>query len=495
MLCTCYTRLQGNLHAPEIAVEVHLQHGLPNTMIIGLPETVVKESRDRVRSALIQSGFSVPPRRYIINLAPADLPKIGTHYDLSIAMGVLAVTNQLNVDLSGYEFYGELALSGEIRSVKGLLPALMQQQNKTLIVPKQGEHLYSMVEDADIRVADNLIQVVKFLRGELALPSPKPDPNPPVFKMPVDWSAIRGQEMARRAIVYAANGGHSALMFGPPGCGKSMLAQALPSILPQLNLSQQLDVSAIHSISRHVQDDDWQGPCPPFRHPHHSSSAVALIGGGGIPQPGDISLAHHGVLFLDELTEFKREVLESLREPLESRQVSISRAHSKAVFPADTQLIAAMNPCPCGYLGEDRCHCNEQQIKRYRNKLSGPLLDRIDMHIEMHPIHAKDLLNLPPSIHNSDDVREHVQQIRHRQQQRQGKLNSHLSVNELDQLVTLDDAQKNLLEQAMQKLKLSARSYHRILRLSLTIADSHKRDHITTNDISQAIAYRLLDRS
>ena len=494
MLGTCYTRLQGDLNAPQIAVEIHRQNGLPAIIIIGLPETVVKESRDRVRSALIQSGFTVPSRRYVVNLAPADLPKIGTHYDLSIALGILSVTNQLNADLSQYEFYGELALSGEIRAVNGLLPALMQKQNKTLIVPKQGEHLYSLIEDVDIRVAENLIEVVQFLRAEIDLPKPQPNAEPPTVKIPIDWSAIRGQELARRAIVYAANGGHSALMFGPPGCGKSMLAQVLPGILPQLNLQQQLEVAAIHSISRHVQNKHWS-PYPPFRHPHHSSSSVALIGGGSIPQPGDISLAHHGVLFLDELPEFKREVLESLREPLESRKVSVSRAHSKALFPADTQLVAAMNPCPCGYLGEERCHCNEEQIKRYRNKLSGPLLDRIDMHIEMHPVNSKELLHLPPSDHDSNDIRQHVQQTREIQYQRQGKLNSHLSVKELEQLITLEDAQKQLLEQAMEKLKLSARSYHRILRLSLTIADSHKRNKIHTNDISQAISYRLLDRT
>lgn len=494
MLATTYTRTQGDLKPYLINVEVHQQAGLPGINLIGLPEMTVKESRDRVKSAIIQSGLSMPSRRFTINLAPADLPKTGTHYELAIAIGILQVSSQLIAQTDKFEFYGELALSGQLRATKGLLPALLKGKNKTLIIPKENETDTQGIDNKHILLANHLNEVVQFLRGEIELIKPNNKTISTKYKPNVEWNSIRGQEIARQAMIYAACGGHSLLMLGPPGCGKSLLAQTLPDILPNISNEQAIETALNYSVSRHDHFNLNQHR-PPFRQPHHTTSSVALIGGGAYPQPGEISLAHNGILFLDELPEFRRDALEALREPLETGYVRVSRANKKSTFPAKCQLIAAMNPCPCGHLGEKRCQCTEEKIQRYRSKISGPLLDRIDMHVELHAVNVEELTELPTTKTTSAEVLQHVTAIRSIQFQRQAKLNAHISIQELEKQAPLGSKEKSEIQMIITNLKLSARSYHRILRLTRTIADSYQREKISTQDIHQAVSYRVLDRN
>lgn len=496
-LAIVYSRAKLGINAPLVTVEVHISNGLPSLSIVGLPEAAVKESKDRVRSALINSHLEFPAQRITVNLAPADLPKEGGRYDLPIALGILAASGQLPAgQLEQYEFLGELALSGELRPINAALPAALAcgdaQRSLILSIDNAAEASFSTI--TRVFGAANLLQVCAHLHQREALQQTQPNfETDESHAEPLDILDVKGQSHAKRALEIAASGGHNLLFYGPPGTGKTMLASRLPGILPNLNEREMLDVAAIYSVAAQSQDYHWRKR--PFRAPHHTASAIALVGGGSNPKPGEISLSHAGVLFLDELPEFPRKVLEVLREPLESGEVRISRARSQACFPARFQLVAAMNPCPCGYHGSDanRCRCTPDQVKRYRDKISGPLLDRIDMHVPVRSLRQGELHNKTIG-DNSSTIRARVEQARQRQMARQGKANHQLTAPELERYCELLPADKVLLEQAIEKLGLSTRAYHRVLKLARTLADMAGREQVTTVDISEALSYRTLDR-
>lgn len=492
-LAIVHSRAPIGLSAPAVRVEVHLANGLPGMTLVGLPETAVKESRDRVRSALQNAGFEFPARRITVNLSPADLPKEGGRYDLPIALGILAASGQIPVEpLAQYECLGELALNGELRPVRGVLPAALAcgEQQRALLIPETNSAEAALVEGVTVYAVPHLLALTAHLQGMAPLtPTDGCLHSPLTTSTETDLRDIRGQGAAKRALEVAAAGGHNLLLHGPPGTGKTLLASRLPGLLPAMSRQAALEVAAIRSIRQGFDIRDWGQR--PFRTPHHTSSAVALVGGGSHPRPGEISLAHHGVLFLDELPEFERKVLEVLREPLESGQIHISRAAQEATFPAHFLLVAAMNPCPCGHLGDPRqpCVCSAQQVQRYRARLSGPLLDRIDLHVEV-PALPPEALWAPPEGDDSPTVRARVAATHERQYQRAGCLNGALTHPQLRTHAALSDELQQLISQAMQRMHLSARAVHRMIKVARTLADLDASEAISRAHVLEALSYR-----
>lgn len=492
-LALIQTRALDGLQAPPVTVEVHVANGLPAFSLVGLADAEVREARDRVRAALLSSGFEFPARRITVNLAPADLPKDSGRFDLPIALGLLAASGQLPaLNLQDYEFAGELSLTGSLRPVRGALALALacQSAGRTLILPVASGSEAALADGAVIRVAETLREVCAHLMGEDALPAPqKPDLDHSALYP--DLADVKGQAQAKRALEIAATGGHALLMLGPPGTGKSMLATRLPGILPPLTKEAALESAGILSLAGIFNPERFGER--PFRAPHHSASPAAVIGGGSQALPGEISLASGGVLFLDELPEFDRRVLESLREPLETGEVHIARANKRATYPAAFQLVAAMNPCPCGYQGHPTraCRCTPEQVQRYRNRLSGPLLDRIDLCIEVPALSSADLAETAHG-ESSATVRTRVIAATNLAIQRQGCTNARLEGKALEAHAAPDAAGQTLLSQAVARLGLSARAYHRLLRVARTIADLAGSEQIGTAHIAEAIQFRQL---
>jgi magnesium chelatase family protein len=493
MLATVLSRAQFGMEAPQVCVEVHVGPGLPLFSIVGLPEAVVKESKDRVRSALANAHFDFPAGRITVNLAPADLPKEGGRFDLPIALGVLTASEQLpSGSLAGCEFYGELSLSGELRGVRGMLPAVCQasRAGHRVVLPSSNLSEAALVQGVEVAATMHLLEVCAHLSGTSPLAFRCVGANRTVPARYPDLIEVRGQAHAKRALEISAAGGHSLLMTGPPGSGKSMLAHRLPGILPPMTESEALETATVASISAHgFRLQDWGRR--PFRAPHHTASGIALVGGGTHPRPGEVSLAHNGVLFLDELPEFPRHVLEVLREPLETGTITISRAARQADFPARFQFVAAMNPCPCGYSGDrdGRCHCAPAQIERYRGRISGPLLDRIDLHVDVPR---------PESMHLSSNatgdgsaaVGARVARARALQVDRGSTPNAYLSNRDVDRVCRTEKGATSMLTRALDQLGLSARAYHRILKVARTIADLDERETLSAQHVGEAIQYK-----
>jgi magnesium chelatase family protein len=496
-LAVVYSRALAGVEAPLVTVEAHLANGLPAFTIVGLPEAEVKEAKDRVRAALQNARFEFPQRRITVNLAPADLPKESGRFDLPIALGILAASEQIPAALlAGSEFAGELALTGELRPIRGALAMAMAaaREKRAFILPEHNAREAALVGEATVYPAACLLDVCAHLAGRAQLV--RCDAQPAVNgRHHPDMLEVKGQLHAKRALEIAAAGGHSIVMVGPPGTGKSMLAERVPGILPPMTREEALAAAAIQSIGSNGFDAANWGQRP-FRAPHHTASAIALVGGGSYPRPGEISMALHGVLFLDELPEFGRRVLEVLREPLESGRINVSRAARQIEFPAEFQLVAAMNPCPCGYLGHPggRCRCTPDQVIRYRRKISGPLLDRIDLQVEVPDVPQEDLTRAAEG-EPSEAIRARVASARACQLKRQGRPNATLATRDVDKHCTPDAQGATLLKQAISRLGLSARGYHRVLKVARTIADLAGAKPVAAADVAEAIQYRRFDRA